>query len=210
MMSPPVELLPHLGQGYPQYRPNLSQHMSMLPAPQLANPFPMAPPDPYLYSMTSEIYAQQRQQHQQNLLMSMQVQSSKNIPKSSLRIPAPLDQQYGNYFPSAVMSLKPGLDVSKDTSLFGVSPSFLLNGQGLFKRKPKFNKEERAKVLARYREKRKRRDFRRVRYKLRKKIAHGRPRVGGRFVKKSELAAALSAANKSEKKSESVVSPSQN
>eukprot|EP00511_Aplanochytrium_stocchinoi_P005842 CAMPEP_0204839038 /NCGR_PEP_ID=MMETSP1346-20131115/32846_1 /ASSEMBLY_ACC=CAM_ASM_000771 /TAXON_ID=215587 /ORGANISM="Aplanochytrium stocchinoi, Strain GSBS06" /LENGTH=224 /DNA_ID=CAMNT_0051975485 /DNA_START=294 /DNA_END=968 /DNA_ORIENTATION=+ len=52
--------------------------------------------------------------------------------------------------------------------------------------KLKFNKEERAKILARYREKRKRRNFRRVRYKLRKQIAHGRPRIGGRFVKKEK------------------------
>lgn len=53
--------------------------------------------------------------------------------------------------------------------------------------KPQFDKELRAVILKRYRDKRKRRNFRRVRYGLRKQIAHGRPRVGGRFVKKGSL-----------------------
>merc|ERR1719270_1351892 len=46
--------------------------------------------------------------------------------------------------------------------------------------KPQIDRELRAVILKRYRDKRKRRNFRRVRYGLRKQIAHGRPRVGGR------------------------------
>lgn len=53
--------------------------------------------------------------------------------------------------------------------------------------KPQYDRELRAVILKRYRDKRKRRNFRRVRYGLRKQIAHGRPRVGGRFVKKGAL-----------------------
>lgn len=48
----------------------------------------------------------------------------------------------------------------------------------------RFDPKQRAMVLKRYREKRQRRNFRKVRYQQRKDSAQNRPRRGGRFVKK--------------------------